>query len=150
MKRNTFYIIFGLVVLAEVLAFWLSVELLTPLIIQVAFILGVAILYLARRKIEDVIDDERSVLITQKAAMRTLEIFWVVFFTISLGSAAWGLGAPMIPPHWRPEPPETLNLGFLGRLGVMQMALLGLMILLYVGFRMYYARQYGEWEDDEE
>jgi uncharacterized membrane protein len=33
---------------------------------------------------------------------------------------------------------------------MLQLALLCLMVILYVGFRMYYARKYGEWEKDEE
>jgi len=35
-------------------------------------------------------------------------------------------------------------------MGYFQLGLLCLMIFLYVGFRMYYARKYGEWEIDEE
>ncbi len=38
----------------------------------------------------------------------------------------------------------------LGYFGYMQLALLFLMFFLYVGFRIYYARKYGEWETDEE
>jgi hypothetical protein len=35
-------------------------------------------------------------------------------------------------------------------MGYFQLGLLCLMIFLYVGFRIYYARKYGEWETDEE
>ena len=38
----------------------------------------------------------------------------------------------------------------LGHFGYLQLALLFLMFFLYVGFRIYYARKYGEWETDEE
>jgi uncharacterized membrane protein len=38
----------------------------------------------------------------------------------------------------------------LGHFGYLQLALLFLMFFLYVGFRLYYARKYGEWETDEE
>ena len=38
----------------------------------------------------------------------------------------------------------------LGYFGYMQLAFLFLMFFLYVGFRVYYARKYGEWETDEE
>ncbi|KUK61458.1 MAG: hypothetical protein XD82_1101 [Methanoculleus marisnigri] len=87
MKRNTFYLLAGIVALAEVGIFWLSVELKRPILIQVAFVLGVLLIYLARRRVEERIEDERTAMITQKAALRTLEVFWVVFFVVSLGSA---------------------------------------------------------------
>ena len=145
MKRNTFYILFGIIALAEVAIFWISVELKNALYIQVAFVLGVLVLYLARRQITEVIEDERSALITQKASMRTLEIFWVVFFVLSLGSAVFVFGErvgipPPRPPHWIAENHQMMDVGPFGYLAIIQMALLCLMVLLYVGFRMYYAR----------
>lgn len=148
MKRNTFYILAGIVGLALVGIFWLSVEIHNPTLITVAFIAGIVILYWLRTRISDRIEDERTILISQKSAMRTIEVFWVVFFAISLGGVVLGLGAPGFPkpPH---RPPDE-GLIPLGHLGFMQMTLLCLMIFLYVGFRMYYARQYGEWDTDEE
>jgi uncharacterized membrane protein len=148
MKRNTFYLLAGVVGLALVGIFWLSVEIHNPTLITVAFIAGIVLLYGLRTRISDRIEDERTILISQKSAMRTLEVFWVVFFAISLGGVVFGLGAPGFPkpPH---RPPDE-GLIPLGHLGFMQMTLLCLMIFLYVGFRMYYARQYGEWDTDEE
>lgn len=70
MKRNTFYLLAGIVALAEVGIFWLSVRLENPIPIQVAFVLGVILLYLARRRVEETIEDERTAMITQKAALR--------------------------------------------------------------------------------
>lgn len=86
-----------------------------------------------------------------------------------------GLGAPGFP-HSSPPPkggPGVLNVSLnspdagpgipdagagvpndglirLGYFGYIQLALLFLMFFLYVGFRIYYARKYGEWETDEE
>jgi Predicted membrane protein len=107
MKRNTFYLLAGIVALAEVGIFWLSVELKRPILIQVAFVLGVLLIYLARRRVEERIEDERTAMITQKAALRTLEVFWVVFFVVSLGSAVVAFSRPLglRPPH--PGPPNT-------------------------------------------
>lgn len=155
MKRNTFYLLAGIVALAEVGIFWLSVELERPLLIQVAFVLGVVLLYAARKRVEDRIEDERTAMITQKAALRTLEVFWVVFFAISLGSAVAAFSRPLglrpHPPYPRGTiPPDALDLPIFGGFAVFQMVLLCLMIFLYVGFRMYYARKYGEWDTDEE
>lgn len=155
MKRNTFYLLTGIVVLAEVGIFWFSVELERPILIQIAFILGVLLLYLARQRVDERREDERTAMITQKAALRTLEIFWVIFFALSLGSAVVAFSRPLglRPPLPGPPgtaPPEMLELPFIGGFALIQMALLSLMIILYVGFRVYYARKYGDWDTDEE
>ena len=175
MKQNTFYILAGIIGLIEVGAFWLSVRYMIPYLITVVFIVGVVLLYLAWRRISDRQVDERVVLINQKAGMATFMVFWVIFFAISLGSAVIGLGAPPLP-HF-PRPPADISGGInkslkpfgdgpgilngsikppddglirLGHFGYLQLALLFLMFFLYVGFRIYYARKYGEWENDEE
>ncbi|MCT8336719.1 DUF2178 domain-containing protein [Methanoculleus sp. Afa-1] len=155
MKRNTFYLLAGIVALAEVGIFWLSVELERSILIQVAFVLGVLLIYGARRMVEDRVEDERTAMITQKAALRTLEVFWVTFFVVNLGSAVAVFSRPLglRPPHPGPPgtaPPDMLEFPVIGNFAILQMALLCLMIFLYVGFRMYYARKYGEWDTDEE
>ena len=152
MRRNTFYIILGLVILFEVGVFWWAVETHNALLMQLAFLLGVVVIYLARGRVEEIIEDERTGLITQKASLRTLQVFWVVFFAVNLGVAVIGLGPPGFPRR-PPQPPATdtlLPFHMLGQFAIIQLVLLGLMILLYVGFRMYYARKYGEWDSDEE
>ena len=52
----------------------------------------------------------------------------------------------------RRAPPEGRPPVILGprMMGYIQLGLLCLIIFLYVGFRIYYARKYGEWETDEE
>jgi uncharacterized membrane protein len=149
MKRNTFYVLVGIIALMEIGIFWLSVADRNPLLIQLAFIVGIFLVYGARRTVAEQIEDERTNLITQKAALRTLEIFWVVFFAVSLGSAVIGFSRPL-GFHPRPPFPSEAELPHLGQFGIMQMALLALMFFLYVGFRIYYARKYGGWESDEE
>ncbi len=169
MKQNTFYILAGIIGLLEVGVFWISVHFLIPYLITIVFIVGVLLLYLAWRKIADRQVDERSVLINQKAGMATFMVFWVIFFATSLGGAVIGLGAPPLPHFPRPpdekigginesipglqnesiRPPDD-GLIRLGHFGYLQLALLFLMFFLYVGFRIYYARKYGEWESDEE
>ncbi|WP_292365784.1 MULTISPECIES: DUF2178 domain-containing protein [unclassified Methanoculleus] len=163
MKRNTFYLLAGIVALAEVGIFWLSVEIERPILIQIAFVLGVLLIYGARRMVEDRVEDERTAMITQKAALRTLEVFWVVFFMLSLGSAVAAFSRPLgLRPPPPPDPntthtlimritePDVLPFDLFGRFAVGQLVLLCLMIFLYVGFRVYYARKYGEWDTDEE
>ncbi len=175
MKQNTFYILAGIIGLVEVGMFWFSVRYMIPYLISAAFLVGVLILYLAWRSITDRQTDERAVLINQKAGMATFMVFWVIFFATSLGSAVIGLGAPPFPHFPRPPDPgpgrinesiRSLGAGpgipdasmrppddgliRLGHFGYLQLALLFVMFFLYVGFRIYYARKYGEWENDEE
>jgi uncharacterized membrane protein len=175
MKQNTFYILAGIIGLIEVGVFWFSVQYRMPFLISGVFIAGVLLLYVSWRRISDRQVDERAALINQKAGMATFMVFWVIFFATSLGSAVMGLGAPPFPDLPRPpeegrialneslKPPgNELGLpndsirapddGFvrLGHFGYLQLALLFLMFFLYVGFRIYYARKYGEWETDEE
>ena len=176
MKQNTFYLLAGIVGLVEVGLFYLSVEFRNPLLIIAGFILGILLLYAAQRRITDRRVDERAALITQKAGVSTFTVFWVVFFATSLGSAVMGFGVPEFPHNPRPSRdggPGMMNVSMsspgelpalpatganvpndglirLGYFGYIQLALLFLMFFLYVGFRIYYARKYGEWETDEE
>jgi uncharacterized membrane protein len=148
MKKNSFYLIVGCIAIVLVGLFWYSEEIHMPLLIEIAFIAAVASVYLARRKVVDLIEDERSAKITEKAAMRTLQVFWVVFCAFSIGAVMEILHVPSfhreIPSLRPPEilPPRSM--------GYVQLGLLCLMFFLYVGFRIYYARKYGDWETDEE
>src|SRR5208337_592970 len=105
------------------------------------------------RTVTDLIEDERSARITEKAAMRTMQVFWVVFCAFSIGAVMNMLYIPRftrLPLSERPAemlPPEILPPR---TIGYIQLGLLCLMIFLYVGFRLYYARKYGDWETDEE
>jgi uncharacterized membrane protein len=148
MKKNTFYLIFGCIALALLIVFWYSVELHTPLLIEIAFVIGIALVYLAKRKVTDVINDERDVKITEQATARTMQVFWVVFCAFSIGAVMDLLRVPTFPrpvPGTRPAdilPPRMM--------GYVQLGLLCVMIFLYVGFRIYYAKKYGDFETDEE
>jgi uncharacterized membrane protein len=148
MKKNTFYLFIGCIALTLLAILWYSEKVHTPLFIELAFIVAVAAIYLMKRKVTDLIEDERSAKITEQAAMRTLQVFWVVFCAFSIGAAMQILHVPSLPrqpPTVRP--PEILPIR---SMGYVQLGLLCLMIFLYVGFRIYYARKYGEWETDEE
>jgi uncharacterized membrane protein len=148
MKKNSFYCIVGCIAIVLVGLFWYSEEIHMPLLIEIAFIAAVAAVYLARRKVVDLIEDERSARITEKAAMRTLQVFWVVFCAFSIGAVMQILHVPSFPPGVPPfRPPEILPPR---SMGYVQLGLLCLMFFLYVGFRIYYARKYGDWETDEE
>ncbi len=151
MKQNTFYLLVGVVGLIEVGLFVLSVRLHNPLIITAGFIMGVGLLYVSRLMITDYKEDERSRLINQKAGFRTLEVFWIIFFAVSLGTAVIGFSTPLGIPRPRAIPHDFPRDGvYLGYFGVLQMILLCCIAFLYIGFRIYYAHKYGEWDTDEE
>jgi uncharacterized membrane protein len=148
MKKNTLYLLVGCIALALLAIFWYSVENRTPLFIEAAFVAGIFIIYLARSKVTDLIEDERSAKITEQAAVRTFQIFWVVFCAFSIGAVMQMLYVPTFHREFPPiRSPEILGPRLMG---YFQLGLLCLMIFLYVGFRIYYARKYGDWETDEE
>jgi uncharacterized membrane protein len=149
MKKNTFYLLVGCIALALLTVLWYSVENhLPPLYAMGAFIAAILIVYLARGRVEDLIEDERTIKITEQAAVRTFQVFWVVFAAFSIGAVMEILYVPQFPrPPPGQRPPMVLGPRMMGYI---QLGLLCLMIFLYVGFRIYYARKYGEWETDEE
>lgn len=143
----------GVVALVLLAIFGYSVEKFTPVLFMIAFVIGVILLYVAYRRVDDFIEDERSTRITEKAAMRTLQVFWVCFCAFSIMAVMNLLYMPRFSREfWLNRendivPPELMSLKIIGYI---QLALLCLMIFLYVGFRIYYARKYGDWETDEE
>ena len=148
MKKNIFYLLVGCVALALLLIFWYSVELHISLFIELAFIVGIILVVAARTRVTDWIDDERDIKITEQATARTMQIFWIIFALFSIGAVMELLHVPefpRLPPSMHPPvilPPRLM--------GYIQLGLLCLMIFLYVGFRIYYAKKYGEFETDEE
>jgi len=153
MKKNTFYLVIGCIALALLGIFWYSVEVRNPLLIESAFVLGIVIAYLARRNVSDLIDDERSAKITEKATVRTFQVFWVLFCAFSIGAVMNLLYVPKFPRQRvfnHTSDLLSLEIMPIRMLGYFQLGLLCLMIFLYVGFRLYYARKYGDWETDEE
>jgi uncharacterized membrane protein len=148
MKKNTFYLFIGCIAVALLAIFWYSVEIHNPLFIELAFVIGIVSVYYARKKVTDLIDDERSAKITEQAMVRTFQVFWVGFCAISIGAVMDLLYLPEFSrERFLGRPPGLLSPRMMG---YFQLGLLCLMIFLYVGFRIYYARKYGEWETDEE
>jgi uncharacterized membrane protein len=149
MKKNSFYLLIGFIALALLAIFVYSVENhITPLVIELAFIIGIMIAYAARKTVTDLVEDERSAKITETAVVRTFQVFWVIFCAFSIGAVMEIIYLPQFPrERFLMRPPEVLSPRMMGYL---QLGLLCLMIFLYVGFRIYYARKYGDWETDEE
>jgi uncharacterized membrane protein len=151
MKKNTFYLVVGCIALALLAIFWYSVELHIRFLVEAAFIIAIMIIYLIRKRVTDIIEDERTAKITEQASLRSFQVFWVVFCAFSIGAVMQVLYVPTFPKNAMvnitARPPEMLGLRMAG---FFQLTLLCLMIFLYVGFRIYYARKYGDWETDEE
>lgn len=153
MKKNIFYLVIGFVALALLAVFWYSVEYIHPVPAVIAFVLGVVIIYAAYQRVDDFIEDERSARITEKSALRTVQVFWVCFCAFSILAVMNMLYIPRLSrEHWFDprELPVSMEIMSPKMIGFVQLGLLCLMIFLYVGFRFYYARKYGEWETDEE
>jgi len=151
MKKNNFYLIVGCIAISLLAIFWFSVEVEQPILIEMSFVIGVAGAYIARMKVTDLIEDERSARITEKAAMRTMQVFWVLFCAFSIGAVIRLLDTPSFPGSFAPHlGTKPFVFSPLRNFGYIQLGLLCLMIFLYVGFRMYYARKYGDFETDEE
>jgi len=156
MKKNTFYLLVGCIAVILLAAFWYSVETENPLLIEAAFIIGVVLAYFARRNVTDLVEDERNARITEKAAMRTMQVFWVAFCAFSIGAVIRLLDSPMYAHSFLPSvhpffaPERNTGLFSIRNIGYIQLSLLCLMIFLFVAFRIYYARKFGEWETDEE
>jgi uncharacterized membrane protein len=151
MKKNTFYLVVGCIALALLAIFWYSIELHIRFLVEAAFIIAIAIIYVIRKKVTDIIEDERTAKITEQASLRTFQVFWVLFCALSIGAVMQILYVPTFPKDAVINATANKN-EMLGprMMGYFQLTLLCLMIFLYVGFRIYYARKYGEWETDEE
>jgi uncharacterized membrane protein len=148
MKKNTFYLVIGCIALVLLALFWYSVEIKNPHLIEIAFVLSIVLIYVLRGKVTDLNEDERSAKISEQAALRTFQVFWVLFCALSIGAVMRILYVPAFPREIHPSrPPEALGPQLMGYI---QLGLLCLMIFLYVAFRIYYARKYGDWETDEE
>lgn len=149
MKKNGFYLLLGIIAIVLVGIFWYSVEHDTALFMELAFIAAVAIVYYVKVKCTDFTEDERDIKIAEQAMGRTMQVFWVVFCAVSIGGIMHLLHVPSFGPRSLP-PPEIVSEFSPRMIGYLQLWLLCLMIFLYVGFRLYYARKYGDWETDEE
>jgi len=65
MKKNTFYLVVGCIALA---------------------LLAILIIYALRRTVTDIIEDERTAKISEQAALKTFQVFWVIFCALSIGA----------------------------------------------------------------
>lgn len=170
MKKNTFYLIFGLIAVSLLLLFWLSIELSNPWIIAISVLLFAILFLFLKKRVTDLDEDERTVLIEMKAAAATIKASAVLFLTVNLATTVYvfsgplgfhlftynRLKDPMIPaggyesiPYF-PVPPDTIPILELGLFAVLQLCLIVFALFIYAGFRLYYTHKFGVWGEDEE
>ena len=136
MKKNSFYLLVAAVAFIEVGIFWWSVETANPIPSLVAILFGIAFVYIARRYIDEVMEDERTEKINGITALRTLQITWVGLFLYALWVVIEALS-------------EELNYNRrVGIVGFRLMALLCGIIVLYAILSLYYGRKFGASQDE--
>jgi uncharacterized membrane protein len=149
MRKNTYYLLGGVVAIFVVAFFWWSMIISNPFPVMIAFLLGATLLYYTSKRISGVVEDEMRTMIAQKAAWRTMEVFWILFFINALSEVVLAFG--YLPGLTHPPPPGSPPPQLpLESWGMLQLGLLCLMIFVYVGFRMYYANKYGETDEEQD
>nr|WP_319539001.1 DUF2178 domain-containing protein [uncultured Methanospirillum sp.] len=140
MKQHTYFLLLGFIALIEVGIFIWSVEHLEPLVMIGAVIIGVLAAWIVRQLVDEVVADERTHLITEKAALRTLQVLGVILFSYALGGAVISLRGEVFGPFSYQ----------VARFAFILMFIVFLMIIVYVIFLSWYERKYGAGGEDEE
>jgi len=140
MKQHTYFLLLGLIALIEVGIFIWSVENLEPWVMTAAVIIGVLAAWIIRQLVDEVIADERTHLITEKAALRTLQVLGVILFAYALGGVVISLRGEVFGPF-------SIQVA---RFSFLLMFIVFLIILVYVLFLSWYERKYGAGGEDEE
>ncbi|MFH0968716.1 MAG: DUF2178 domain-containing protein [Methanobacteriota archaeon] len=140
MKQHTYFLLLGLIALIEVGIFIWSVGNLEPLVMTAAVIIGVLAAWIIRQLVDEVIADERTHLITEKSALRTLQVLGVILFSYALGGVVISLRGEVFGPYSYQ----------VARFSFLLMFIVFLMIIAYVLFLSWYERKYGAGGEDEE
>ena len=133
MKKIEFYTIIAVIAFIEVALFWLSVRIREPLPSILAVLFGIAVIYVAKMYVDEIIEDERTQAINEKTAIRTLQITWIALFVFSLWMIIEGIGNRV-----------SLELRRLGQFGFGLLMVLCGMIVVYILLSFYYGKKYGE------
>lgn len=146
MKKNTYFLIIGAIALCVLFSIVRASELHSPNLAIIIFLIGVIIAYLCRRFVDDTLEDELTHQITEKAALRTLQIALVFTTATAIGMIVFSLN-PLPPPfeHHFPRPDRII-----GNMGLTQLFLPVFLLFIYTGFRQYYAYKFGYSDSFEE
>lgn len=140
MKQYTYFLLLGLIVITEVGIFFWSVENLEPGLMSVSVVIGAFAAYLSRKLVDEVVDDERTHLITEKASHRTLQILGVLLFAYAVGGVVISLQDKIFGPFSY----------HVARFSFFLIFVVFLMIIVYALCLSYYGRKYGPGGEDEE
>ena len=133
MKKYAFYLLIAFIAVVEFMFFLWALGAGRPFPFIIGLILGIAVLYIARLYVDEVMEDERSQKITQQTASTTLQISWIALLAFSLWMIIEGAGHP---------PSQEIR-----RLGIFGLGLLLVnagMIAVFILLSFYYRKQYGE------
>jgi uncharacterized membrane protein len=133
MKKYAFYLLIAFIAVVEFMFFLWALGTGRPFPFIIGLFLGIAVLYIARLYVDEVMEDERSQKITQQTALTTLQISWIALLAFSLWMIIEGAGQPPIKE--------------LRRLGIFGLGLLLVnagMIAVFILLSFYYRKQYGE------
>ncbi|MDD4126512.1 MAG: DUF2178 domain-containing protein [Methanomicrobium sp.] len=143
MRRNTFYIAASMIAILVALIFWWAVLYNKPEgmpVVTISVIAAAVFIYFLKQKIDDaVISDEMISRINEKSSLRSLQIFWVGFFALTISGLSMAMGID------NPRVQEMMM-----RNSISQLIFLASILLIYAVFRIYYSRKYGGYEEDEE
>jgi uncharacterized membrane protein len=133
MKKIVFYLITGIIAIFELLHFARALGTGQPLPFIAGLLIGIAVIYLARMYVDEIVEDERTQKIRERTALGTLQISWIALLVFSLWMIIEGVGT-----RGNPE---------MKRLGLFGIALFLVdagMIVVYILLSFYYAKQLGE------
>jgi len=133
MKKNVFYLLIAIIAVLEVLLFVWAFRIRAPFPFVSGLLMGIAVIYIARMYVDDLMEDERTQKIREQTALTTLQVSWIALLAFSLWMIIEGAGN-----RANPE---------LRRLGVFGIGLLLVnagMIIVFILLSFYYRKQYGE------
>jgi len=133
MKKTVFYLLIAIIAAFEVVLFRWAVGRGEPFPFVTGLLLGIAVIYIARMYVEDLVEDERTTKIRERTALSTLQISWIALLAFSLWMIIEGAGNRLNP--------ELRRLGLFG-LGLVMVN--AAMIIVFVLLSFYYRKQYGE------
>ena len=143
-SRNISYIIVAFIALIEIGVIWWAADYNRPPAMEVtslALTIGIVIAYFLMdlgKKTETGRRDERVELVNSKSALRTLQIFWIMSFSILLASIVRFIDFS-----------RDIRRAIFGPIFGQLIMLVGV-IILFVAFRIYYNNKYGGYDSDEE
>lgn len=144
MKKNNSYIIVAFIALIEIGIIWWAADYNRPPAMEImtgALATGIIIAYFIldlANKNEPGATDERVALVNSKSALRTLQIFWLLSFSMLLGSIIRFIDFS-----------RDIRREIFGPIFGQFIMLVGV-IFLFVAFRIYYNSKYGGYDTDEE